>query len=419
MTDKHDEGKNKTESGATGKLPADASKAPGAVPPKKDAKKPRPNAGGGRPLIVLLSLLALLIALGTLGAGALLYREMQLLQSQRDELSDRLQRLDAALQSRPTAQAIEQLRGTVETLGSNLKEAQAQVEHQAANSEQTVSRVEERLDTISTEQDMLQKAIANLRDVRGRDDTAWRLAEVEHLLRIANYRVRLENDLEGGILALEAADAQLRELGDPAALPVRSAIAKEITQLRNVHRPDLPGIALRLQAAAAQVPALGPGKPPVPPPSAAAATSKEPSSGEPSTLTARLWRWLGSLVSITRQETAGELAPKPGITKARLAVEADLAFARSALLDHDPVAYHQRLESALKTLSDNFDTEDTAVANLRSELDSLRAAQLSIQLPNLGESLAALQRYLSERQHSTSGADSESSTEKAPVSHSE
>jgi uroporphyrin-3 C-methyltransferase len=419
MTDKQDEGKGKADSGGPAKPPAKTEKRPGSAPPKKDTDKPRKDTRRGNPVAVLLSLLALILALGTLGAGAWLYQQMQRLQAERGELSNRLQRLDASLQSRPTGEALEALRHSVDTLTSSLQETKTQVESQESNRKQLLSRIEGRLDKISAEQEMLQQSIANQRDVMGRDDTAWRLAEVEHLLRIANYRVRLENDLPGGIRALETADAQLRKLGDPAALPVRSAIAKEIAQLRDVQRPDLPGIALRLQAAASQLRKLGPGSSPAPIPSAAPTAAAETAAVEPSTLAGKARRWLASLVSITRQEAPAEQAPKPGITKARQTIEADLAFARSALLDHDPAAYRERLEEASRTLRDNFDTEDTAVANLLDELKSLHGAQLSVEVPDMGASLAALRAYRTEHEVPARSKGTASSTKSAPASQTE
>jgi uroporphyrin-3 C-methyltransferase len=220
------------------------------------------------------------------------------------------------------------------------------------------------------------------------------LAEIEHLLRIANHRVRLENDFAGGIQALEAADRRLRELGDPAALPVRSAIAEEIAQLENVERPDLAGIALRLQATAEQVYGLGPGRP-----TGGGVTESvipEPAQ-EPTSLAGKAWRWLASLVSLTRERPAGDQPPKPGITKARQSIEADLAFARSALLDHDPAAYRRHLGSAIETLNQAFDTEQPQVARLAETLKALREASLSADIPDLGGSLAALRSYQARR----------------------
>jgi uroporphyrin-3 C-methyltransferase len=419
MIDKQDEAKGKVDSGGPPKPPAKTEKTPASAPTKKEADKARTGTRRGSPVVVLLSLLALIVALGTLGAGAWLYQEMQRLQAERGEVSDRLQRLDAALQSRPTGEALEKLRHSVDTFATSLQETKTQIESQESSRQQLLSRIEGRLDTVSSEQEMLQQSIANLRDVMGRDDTAWVLADVENLLRIANHRVRLENDLSGGIQALEAADARLRELGDPAALPVRSAIADEIAQLRNVQRPDLPGIALRLQAAASQLRQLGPGKSPAPISSTAPSTAAETAAVEPSTLAGKAWSWLTSLVSITRLEAPTKQAPKPGITKARQAIEADLAFARFALLDHDPAAYRKHLAEASQTLRDNFDTDDTAVANLLDELESLHGAQLSVEVPGMGASLAALKIHRSARQGPAHSGGAASPTGSAPASQTE
>jgi uroporphyrin-3 C-methyltransferase len=395
MSDKPEEGDKRPEKSAAPAGPAEGQKAKAKQPVKKEATPSAPRRGS--PFLVLLSLLALLLAVATLGAGAWLYRDLQALQAERGELTERLQRLDDALAERPTREAVDDLRGSVATLRNRLDEAQGQVDRNSSEIDQSLSRVSGRLDEVQAEQETLRQAVENARDVMGRDHNAWMLAEIEHLLRIANHRVRLENDFKGGIRALETADQRLRELGDPAALPVRSAIAEEIARLENVERPDLAGIALRLQSTAEQVDGLGPGQRA----SAARATTVESvipePPEEPTGLTGKAWRWLTSLVSLTRQTTGAEQSPKPGVTKARQSIEADLAFARFALLDHDASAYRRHLGSALQTLGEAFDTSEPRVARLTETLESLEGARLSVEIPDLGGSLAALRSYRAQR----------------------
>jgi uroporphyrin-3 C-methyltransferase len=400
MSDKQDE--QKAEGKSTGpaspaagekakdKEPDKAKRAKGATPTSKPSGSRRSS-----PLPILLSLLALVVALATAGAGAWLYRDLQGLQSERGELTERLQRLDEQLQGRPTRAAVDELRASLAGLRDKLENARGQIDQNTVGIEQSLARVTQRLDRILAEQDMLSQAVENTREIMGRDQTAWMLAEVEHLLRIANHRVRLENDFAGGIQALKGADERLRELGDPAALPIRSAIAEEIAQLENVERPDLAGIALRLQTTAEQVHALGPGRPTTGPAASESVIPEPPE--DPTTLAGKAWRWLTSLVSLTREKTASDQPPRPGITRARQTIEADLAFARSALLDHDTDAYRRHLGSALETLNEAFDIEEPRAARLAGNLKSLKEARLSPELPDLGDSLAALRSYQARR----------------------
>ncbi len=91
---------------------------------------------------------------------------------------------------------------------------------------------------------------------RSPDPKAWRLAEVEYLLRIANNRLLLERDTRGADQMLETADAILEELDDYALHDVRALLADERMTLANTETANTQSIFLTLEAIKNALPEL-------------------------------------------------------------------------------------------------------------------------------------------------------------------
>lgn len=64
-------------------------------------------------------------------------------------------------------------------------------------------------------------------------DRHWTLSEVNYLVFMANERLRAAHDLPTALIQLEAADGRLKQLGDPAFLPIQQSLAKDIATLRH------------------------------------------------------------------------------------------------------------------------------------------------------------------------------------------
>ena len=80
------------------------------------------------------------------------------------------------------------------------------------------------------------------------DPSAWRIAEVEYLLRIANSRLLMERDARGADRMLASADSILEELDDYALHGVRALIAEERMALVNTNAANAQSIFLTLEA---------------------------------------------------------------------------------------------------------------------------------------------------------------------------
>ena len=103
------------------------------------------------------------------------------------------------------------------------------------------------------EHDALNASMQTITAMLGRTSEAWRLAEIEYLLTIANHRLSLAQDLKTAIAIFSTADERIKAMGDPGLIPIRKAISDELSALSSVNEPDIEGVALRLGSLASAV----------------------------------------------------------------------------------------------------------------------------------------------------------------------
>ena len=220
---------------------------------------------------------------------------------------------------------------------------------------------------------------------------------------MAALRLRLARDVEGALAAVEEADAAVRELADPALIPVREALARARAALAAVPRPDVEGMALELAALAERVEAL-----PLAPAYRRAAPPPRPAGGGDAAgeegpawrrALARAWQALRSLVVVRRADRPVQplLAPDEQyflVLNLRLKLDA----ARLALLEGREGAFRAALADARRWLGTYFDPEDAAVAAMDAGLARLAEARLSPPLPDLSEALERIRAALAARE---------------------
>lgn len=101
--------------------------------------------------------------------------------------------------------------------------------------------------------DSLQLAIA---DIKGRRPNDWLLAEADYLVKLAGRKLFLEHDIVSATKLMESADQRIAELNDPSLVPLRKAMARDITQLKIIPLIDREGLVLRLTTLQQQVDTL-------------------------------------------------------------------------------------------------------------------------------------------------------------------
>lgn len=348
--------------------PAPTAKA-GQQPPT--SASPRPGAAGR--VALPLSVLALLVGIGTAVAGYFIWHEVT--------------RLDRAQQS-----GMSQVQSAVDGLRSSVDD-----NHR---------HLTEQLGALQARQQSMEDGVARLRAEVSRTSEGWVLANVQYLLQVANESLQLQRDVGAAKAALEDADQRLKTLGDPGYLPVRKAIASEVAALNAVSVPDISGITVTLDSLIHQVPDL------VLPGAAAAKSAAETGAATTQApaaegiqwreLPAVVWRALRQLVQVRHHEkpVGPLLAPKNEYflyQNMKLQLEA----AQLAALRHQPKSYQASLSTALQWLQQYFVADNSVTQSMAQQLKNLQSIDVRPQLPDLSGSLRKLRelRAAMERQN--------------------
>ena len=270
----------------------------------------------------------------------------------------------------------------------------------------SISKLEQ---TLAAYGESLQQVQASLsmeaRPDRSPDPKAWRLAEVEYLLRIANNRLLMERDTRAADQMLETADAILEELDDYALHDVRAILAEERMALANAKTANAQSIFLTLEAIKEALPEL-PLKQPeyfeltdAPGSEATEAPVDEPLDETPTASGSKLDsigealkdRFLGLFEFRTRES----VAPRPLIRPEEaiyLELNLRLALERAQLtmLRGNQTLFATSLKTAREWLDEYVDPEHAATQRIAQDLDRLASFDIEQPMPDISGSLTRL-----------------------------
>ena len=252
---------------------------------------------------------------------------------------------------------------------------------------------------------------------RSPDPKAWRLAEVEYLLRIANNRLLMERDTRAADQMLETADAILEELDDYALHDVRAILADERMALANAKTANAQSIFLTLEAIkdalpelplkqpeyfevadasgseATEAPLGEPAGEPVGEPLGEPLDETPTASGaEPDSIGEALKdRFFGLFEFRTRES----VAPRPLIRPEEaiyLELNLRLALERAqlAMLRGNQTLFATSLKTAREWLDEYVDPEHAATQRMAQDLDRLASLDIEQPMPDISGSLARL-----------------------------
>lgn len=217
----------------------------------------------------------------------------------------------------------------------------------------------------------------------------WRLAEAEHLMRMAHLRLTALQDINSARYLLEAADQILFEQDDPAAYAAREALAQALTEVRALPKLDPAGVFMRLGALQKQVRELDQAFPEYMP-------GKSDTGGlDLSKLLDKVSGYIR--LDINSTEDIQPLLSSQQLTHIRLAVSLVLEQAQWAALNGHQEVYDQALAQAIEFLSRYFPGEHQAAGSMRTQLQELAVMKISQQMPDINPALVALQNYVQER----------------------
>jgi uroporphyrin-3 C-methyltransferase len=145
------------------------------------------------------------------------------------------------------AQLKAQLTSTQTNLSQEMETTKSEV---AAQSRDVYNRTQVELEQQQKSIENLQLALA---DVKGRRPNDWLLAESDYLVKLAGRKLFLEHDIVSATTLMENADQRIAALNDPSLVPLRRALANDITLLRSLPLIDRDGLILALTSLQLQV----------------------------------------------------------------------------------------------------------------------------------------------------------------------
>ena len=336
-----------------------------------------PDKSPRSPKFLVLSTICLLAA--TVAAGWLLWQ----LHAQHQQSTSQFAKLHANLQ-----QTVERLQKKSDVFSEN-QNLQSQQFNQM---QQTADDIRLQLNTHSRQ----------LTELSATSRSDWRLAEALYLARLASQRLHTERRVENPLALLEQVDLILQQLADPQLLPVRAAIAEDITALRLANSVDRQGIYLELQALAKHTQALPlidlASKPDWLPQENVAENNRDSAAQG-------FWQQFTSMIRIRRQSTPIEPLLQP--TEAailRRNLQMMLEQAQVALLREEQIIYRQSLLKVQNYL-DRFFQFNSSVQTLESRIKALAELQIEQQLPAINRSVEVLEALLIARQQRLTDTD--------------
>ena len=357
------------------------------------ATAPRTRNLGG--IAMLLGVAALL---AVVAAGAFGYRywsglsdEVSAMDTRVREAVQQQQRLQAALGDATAA-----LRSQEDALGKQrdvLAQQRLAVDEARSTFKQQEQKLADENVRAQEREAELRAAVADVHRRVGRSGTQWIIAEAEYLLRIANHRLNLARDTDTARVALELADQRLRDTRDPGWAGVREMIAREIARLSTFDAPDSAGLAARLSALIEQIPQLKIARATIGPErTLPERVAREPDERSWQTLLDDLWAGFKDSVRIRERDKPVQamLAPESQFflyENLKLHLEA----ARLAVARNDTALFRENLDTANDWLGRYFEPGDATAGALRSAIAEMKDVDLRPALPDLSQSLRALQ----------------------------
>lgn len=276
---------------------------------------------------------------------------------------------------------------------TELSQSQQSLLNRIEKQEQELERARQRL---TAENETLKNTMNTVSAQLGRTTIAWRLAEVEYLLTVANHRLNLVQDRVTAIAVFETADERILAIGDPGLLSVRQSIANELNQLRSLSEPDLTGMALSLSSLARDV-----DKMPLVFKERVALATGEKQKAKPDNwrqIPAAMWEEIKGLVVIRRHQQPTEpLLPPTEAWFLHQNLRLKLEQAQLALLRRDTNLFRKNLEDASAWIQTFFDSDSATVKNASSIVDTLARVELKLDIPDVSGSLRELRRVLKQR----------------------
>lgn len=267
-----------------------------------------------------------------------------------------------------------------------------QAEERSSQANARTIVLEQKLAESRDQQEALQTLYTQLAE--SRESTA--VAEVEQLLTIASQQLQLSGNVKSALLALQAAHKRLEPLDLPRAIQLRETLSLEIENLREIPQVDVISMSAQLthlSELCGKLPLISERQPTLNAKAASEKLTTQPLSALQKVIQP-MWEDIKNLVTVERISK-----PEPPLLAVDQAfylrenLKLRLLTARIALLQHDEATYKADLNTVKQWLNEYFDSKHPDTIKAFNLLKKLSSNNISIELPQLTDSFAAVNRY--------------------------
>lgn len=293
---------------------------------------------------------------------------------------------------RDLARSNAELRAQLAQLERESAPAIQQARQAAQQAQSQLAELKQAVEAMQADRSSLEQLVGDA--MRMRDEAT--LIDVERLITLAAAELQISGHVPTALAALQAADTRLAQIDRPQYRALRRALEHDIERLRAQPQVDVTGLALRLDQLMQGIdawPLLSDARAPAR--RAVPATAAPPVAPAPTGAWERIRAWLaqefGGLMRIHEVETPEALllsSSQQQLVRERLKLR--LLSARQALLARNDRLFRSDLAEAQATIHRYFDTRGAGPAAALAQLKQIAQTTLALDVPTLGESLAAL-----------------------------
>ena len=255
--------------------------------------------------------------------------------------------------------------------------------------------IQEKLEELGSKQDVLSHSLSQPIEQQIQINEDYALDEIEHLLIMANYKLQLDHDITTALSAMEAADARLKGLRDPAVLSVRKQLIVDMNTLRTINQADLSGLGLFLSDLIDRIDDLPLKENAVLKKSEVNTGPKEEQVKNIRQFFILVWKELKSLVIITRDQNVNKARILPDeIYFLRANMKLELANARFAVFNRDTDNLRASISHMQDWLKGYFDLSDAAVRNIYDSLSRMKKLELAFPELDISSSLESVRAFI-------------------------
>lgn len=365
---------------STASEPEKAAATPAKTSPSPMKRQPGPSSRhrrNGSSWWVRLSILISWLAAGTAIYGCYwLYLQLNNQQQYDASLNKEVANL-AAEQSKVQGQITQSLNAPLNRI--------AQLEQQQVQNSHTLDQIAD----LKQSNQLLQQQVSKLEN---RHPNQWIAAEAEYLVLMASRKLWLENDPNTAVKLLQTADQRINAMNNPSLLPLRQALAHDISAVATLKATDVTGAAFAIDALIEIIADL---------PLNQADTNVQPSDTTEQ-LTDNIDDWQENLIKSAKQFADGFITIRKRTTDLEplLPVEQQwylvenvrfkLLQAQASLYRYDQARFVSSLDYAQNWSKQYFDLDDKRTQSLLNDIEKLKQTKLEKQPEYQFKSIALL-----------------------------